>query len=57
MQTHTRATDLIARLGGDEFIILLPEVAVEKAKIIISRLENELLQEIQKPQWSAVYGI
>jgi len=37
-----RSDDIIARLGGDEFMILLPKTDTDKAKAIITRIQEEL---------------
>jgi diguanylate cyclase (GGDEF)-like protein len=52
-----RETDIIARIGGDEFIILLPGSGYEPAKIVIHRVQNELLDSMQKNEWPATFSI
>ncbi|AEJ00790.1 diguanylate cyclase [Nitrosomonas sp. Is79A3] len=37
-----RPSDIVARFGGEEFVILLPDVEMEDALTIISRLQNNL---------------
>lgn len=37
-----RPSDIVARFGGEEFVVLLPDVEMEDALTIISRLQNNL---------------
>jgi diguanylate cyclase (GGDEF)-like protein len=39
---NTRAYDSIARFGGEEFILLLPDTAVDKAKLIAEKLRLKI---------------
>jgi diguanylate cyclase (GGDEF)-like protein len=45
-----RKNDIVARIGGDEFAIILPDIEIEKAKILCERgvqafLDNPLIEE------------
>ena len=37
--SNLRETDLFARIGGDEFVLLLPNADLEKAGVVIGKLE------------------
>ncbi len=54
---NIRSTDLLARFGGDEFVILLPQTNADSAKLIVSRLQRELLKEMQKQQWAVTFSM
>ena len=43
-RTLLRSTDLLARYGGEEFVLLLPETALETARLCVARLQDELRQ-------------
>ena len=51
-----RSADILGRIGGEEFGILLPETALEDAKVIGSRVNN-LIREMRVKTESAVLGI
>jgi len=40
----TRQTDIIGRMGGDEFCILLPETDQKKAKDVLRRVNEKLIE-------------
>ena len=40
-----RPSDIIARYGGEEFIILLPDTSMEKAIIVMNRLQKGLVKK------------
>lgn len=40
ISSNLRETDLFARIGGDEFILLLPNTGLEKAGVVIGKLEE-----------------
>jgi len=52
-----RKTDTIARLGGDEFMLLLPETDQVESQIIVSRIQFDLLQEMQRNNWPVTFSI
>jgi diguanylate cyclase (GGDEF)-like protein len=43
---HIRELDTIARLGGDEFALLLPETNYQNSKLVLNRLQQQLLEAI-----------
>ena len=40
-----RKSDIAARFGGEEFFILLPETSLDKAKKLVSRLQNAISKD------------
>jgi diguanylate cyclase (GGDEF)-like protein len=52
-----RKTDVIARLGGDEFALLLPETSQEYARIALIKLQEGLLEEMQRNNWPITFSI
>ena len=52
-----RKTDVVARLGGDEFALLLPETNQESARIVISKLQCALLEEMRLGNWPTTFSI
>ena len=43
-----RPHDLFARIGGDEFSLLLPETDMESSRIVLNRLREKLLAEMNR---------
>lgn len=54
---HLRKTDVVARLGGDEFALLLPETNQESARVAISKLQGDLLEEMRQSNWPITFSI
>jgi len=50
-QNNLRKVDIIARLGGDEFALLLPETGQEYARIVITRFQSAILEEMHQKNW------
>ncbi len=46
MRQCLRPTDVIARYGGEEFVLLLPDTELDKAAIVLARLQRELTKDI-----------
>jgi len=44
---YLRKTDVVARLGGDEFALLLPETDEKSARVVLSKIQDGLLEEIR----------
>jgi diguanylate cyclase (GGDEF)-like protein len=45
---YLRKTDVVARLGGDEFAFLLPETNQASARIVLSKIQGILLEEMRQ---------
>jgi diguanylate cyclase (GGDEF)-like protein len=48
---HLRKADAVARLGGDEFVLLLPETDQAAARVVLTKIQSGLLQEIRQANW------
>lgn len=46
-----RKSDFIARLGGDEFAIFFPETDQEAARIILSKIQSDLMEVMRQKNW------
>ncbi len=57
MRLNLRRTDLIARLGGDEFALLLPETREAAARVALSKIQTQLLTEMNKNHWPVTFSI
>ena len=57
VKKQVRRTDVFARLGGDEFALLLPETDQESARLAISKIQGNLLDEMQKNNWPITFSI
>ena len=51
-----REIDVVARLGGDEFVILLPQADAEGARIVLGRMDKELL-DVRSAGWDIAWSI
>jgi diguanylate cyclase (GGDEF)-like protein len=56
-KSQLRRTDVVARLGGDEFAFLLPETDQDAAQIVISKVQNSLLNEMHRNDWPVTFSI
>jgi diguanylate cyclase (GGDEF)-like protein len=56
IRNNIRESDVIARLGGDEFAILMPETGYESARKIITRVQQRLLDVMQKKGWAVTFS-
>jgi diguanylate cyclase (GGDEF)-like protein len=54
---HLRKIDVIARLGGDEFALLLPVTSQENARIALIKLQDGLVEEMQRNNWPITFSI
>lgn len=52
-----RKTDVLARLGGDEFIILLPNTDTKSVQIVMAKLKEKLITEMQNQQSNVTFSI
>jgi diguanylate cyclase (GGDEF)-like protein len=42
LRANLRQEDVVCRMGGDEFALLLPDTAVESAKVLLERVRQKL---------------
>jgi len=57
LQANLRSTDIIARLGGDEFAVLLPETSSQIAQHVMTKLRDQLLNDMRKCGWPVTFSI
>ena len=57
LKSQLRKVDVVARLGGDEFACLLPETDQAEARVAISKLRANLLQEMHRHNWPVTFSI
>jgi len=57
IKKNTRVVDIVARLGGDEFIILLPETEIESAQVVFKKLQERIIEAMQKNRWPITLSI
>ena len=57
MKSHLRSTDVVGRLGGDEFACLLIETDQDAAKIVMSKLFKQLLEDMSNHHWPITFSI
>ena len=54
---NTRLTDIAARLGGDEFALLLPETSADQAKIVMQKIQKNLLNAMKLKKFPVTFSI
>ncbi len=52
-----RRTDIVARLGGDEFSILLPDTDCEAARVVISKVIENLQARMRQKSFNVTFSI
>jgi diguanylate cyclase (GGDEF) domain len=57
IKSNLRASDSVARLGGDEFGVLLPETGRESAQIVVRKMQEQLVREMQNQGWPVTFSI
>ena len=57
VKRNSRKTDSVARLGGDEFAVLLTETNQESARVVLSKIQGSLLEEMKKNKWPVTFSI
>jgi diguanylate cyclase (GGDEF)-like protein len=57
IRNYLRKSDVVARLGGDEFAVLLLETDQEYARLVITKIQDVLLEEMSRNNWSITFSI
>jgi diguanylate cyclase (GGDEF)-like protein len=57
LKAACRGTDIAARYGGDEFVAVLPDTTEEGAQLVITRLNERLAEDNDKPEITVSAGI
>ena len=52
-----REIDVMARLGGDEFALLLPETASEAARIVVEKVQIQLMEKMRAENWPVSFSM
>jgi diguanylate cyclase (GGDEF)-like protein len=56
MRTTLRSTDLISRLGGAQFAVLMPETANANATAVVYKVQEQLMQAVNKKGWPVTFS-
>jgi diguanylate cyclase (GGDEF)-like protein len=57
VKKNIRRTDSVARLGGDEFALLLPETNQESACVVLSKIQEDILEEMRINNWPVTVSV
>ncbi len=57
MARQVRSIDVVARLGGDEFVLLLPQTGSKQARVVLPRVQQQLMQIVQAQGWPISFSI
>ena len=57
IHSEVRGTDTVGRLGGDEFAVLLPETDQEQGRIVVDKVQKQLMEAMQEKQWPVTFSI
>ena len=57
LKQNTRLTDVVARLGGDEFALLLPETSADQSKIVMQKIQKNLLNAMKLKKFPVTFSI
>lgn len=57
MASQVRSIDVVGRLGGDEFVLMLPQTGPKQAKIVLPRVQKQLMQIVEHHDWPISFSI
>ena len=57
LKNCSRKSDIPARIGGDEFAVLLPDTNIVQAQLAISKLHEELTEQVNANRWPIGFSI
>jgi diguanylate cyclase (GGDEF)-like protein len=56
LMSTLRSTDIISRLGGAKFAVLMPETNNENAKAVVYKVQERLLNAVNKKGWPVAFS-
>jgi diguanylate cyclase (GGDEF)-like protein len=57
LKAQLRVTDTVARLGGDEFVMLLPSTRQAEARLVVSKVYANLIEEMTQRNWPVTFSM
>ena len=57
IESSIRVSDIAARVGGDEFTVLFPETGAVASKIVMERVQRNILESMEKYKWPVTLSI
>jgi diguanylate cyclase (GGDEF)-like protein len=57
LKAQLRVTDTVARLGGDEFVMLLPSTRQPEARLVVSKVYANLIEEMTQRNWPVTFSM